>query len=758
MKVIYTDKSRCKKCFACVRVCPVNAIRVQEDGTSISRPRCINCGDCVDACSQGAIRMADTVYRMGSCLKGNKPTILLLEPNWPISFPEISPGDFQTLLTGSGFSQVHSSLLAIEYVFKAYERVLDKRRYPIIGSLCPISSSYVEKHTSGLIPYMVPVVLPAVATARYLRREASEPVRIVVATSCMATKALMEKPGFEEDVDVVVTFSELKEWLREKGHDLKTQGSWDYRSPLLAGGQYWLTRDFLARLVPGGESKRSRILAVSGERKTLAFLNEVHKGSFRHGLAVVKYCTIEDNGQGVGTDLSLFQRQDLLARVIEDAVEVPVPKPSDDTLDLSRPYVDRSSELVEPTPEAIQQVLDTLGMTTPSDELNCGACGFASCRERAAAVVHGLSKLEMCFPYLIRELSTNNEELSRKYEIVRKQLDEATTSSDIVGMSSQVRQVQQIINRVAPTPTTVLIRGESGTGKELVARAIHRASERADRPLIAINCTAIAAGVLDSELFGHAKGAFTSAATDKKGLFEEADGGTLFLDEIGDISLELQAKLLRAVDSGEIRRVGENRTREVDVRLIAATNRNLEKAIEEHAFREDLFYRLNTITIRLPPLRERKEDIPLLVEHLLRKACARVNKQVHGVSEKAMAIIMAYNWPGNIRELENVMERAVVLAPPSGSLVLVEPEHLPKELHAPSRPDTRVLPEEGTDYRTIRERSVGEMEKNLLVHYLNAAGGNVSRACAMAGIPRRTFYRMMDKQGIKAKEVLKGSV
>lgn len=756
MKIINTDKLRCKKCYACVRACPVNAINVEEDGTSISHSRCISCGDCVDACSQGAIKVTDTLHRMENILAGQRPTIILLDTNWPISFPDLSPDDLQSILIKEGFSEVHSSLLAVKYVLKAYENILETHKNPFIGSLCLITSAYVEKHTPDLIKYMIPVVIPAVATARYLKSRAEMPLRVVLATSCLAAKSLVPNPGFDGDIDDVVSFGELKDWLKPKGYELKTSGTFDYRSPLLAGGQYWLTRDFLAKIVPGGESKRSRILAVSGEKRSLAFLSEVSKGTFRHGLAVVKYCTIEDASHGVATDLTLFQRQDLLARVIEEAADVPLPFSEEDDLDLSRPYVDRSSEMVEPAPEAIQQVLDTLGMNTPDKELNCGACGFSTCRNKARAVVNGLAKLEMCFPYLIRELSTHNEELTQKYEIIQRQLNNVTSSSEIVGVSRQVKQVQEVISRVAPTPTTVLIRGESGTGKELVARAIHRASDRAERPLIAINCTAIAAGVLDSELFGHVKGAFTSAGTDKKGLFEEANGGTLFLDEIGDISLELQAKLLRAVDSGEIRRVGENRTREVDVRLIAATNRNLEKAIEDRQFREDLFYRLNTITIRLSPLRERKDDIPLLVEHLLTKSCARVNKQVHGVSDRAMEIILDYHWPGNIRELENVIERAVVLAPPAGSLVLIEPEHLPKELETPKLYDTRFPATQEIDYRAMRDQSVGEVEKKLLIHYLQTAGGNVTKACALAGIPRRTFYRMMDKQGIKAKEVVKG--
>jgi len=334
-------------------------------------------------------------------------------------------------------------------------------------------------------------------------------------------------------------------------------------------------------------------------------------------------------------------------------------------------------------------------------------------------------------------------------------LDDVTASSSMIGTSPQIVQIRQVITKVAPTPTSVLIRGESGTGKELVARAIHRASDISDRSLVSINCTAIAPGVLDSELFGHVKGSFTSATSNKKGLFEEADGGTLFLDEIGDISLELQAKLLRTLDSGEIRRVGDSRARQVTVRLIAATNRNLERAIEDRLFREDLYYRLNTITIRTAPLRERKEDIPLLAQYLLSKACARVNKQVHGISKRAMDIITAYHWPGNVRELENVIERAVVLAPSAGAKVLIEPDHLPKELKAPPEGPSSIQIEGEMDYRSLRNRSVDEVDRQLLVHYLNAAGGNVTRASTMAGIPRRTFYRMMDRLDLRARDIVR---
>ena len=188
MKIISTDKFRCKKCYACVRVCPVNAINVQEDGTAISYSRCINCGDCVDACSQGAIKVTDTLHRMENILEGQRPTYILLDTNWPISFPDTSPEDFEASLKKEGFAEVRSSLLAVEYTLKAYETILEKQRNPFIGSLCLIASSYVEKHTPNLIEYMIPVVIPALSTARYLRARTESPIRIVLATSCLALR------------------------------------------------------------------------------------------------------------------------------------------------------------------------------------------------------------------------------------------------------------------------------------------------------------------------------------------------------------------------------------------------------------------------------------------------------------------------------------------------------------------------------------------------------------------------------------------
>jgi len=254
-----------------------------------------------------------------------------------------------------------------------------------------------------------------------------------------------------------------------------------------------------------------------------------------------------------------------------------------------------------------------------------------------------------------RDLLKENEALShtlkKKYDI-----------RDIVGKSQDMINIFKQVASIAPTNSTVLIIGESGTGKELVARSIHRYSMRADKPFVVINCTALAESLLESELFGHEKGAFTGAISQKRGLFEEADGGTIFLDEIGDISPKMQAQILRVLDTGEFKRVGGNNIITADVRIIAATNKDLEKEVKEGRFREDLFFRLDVVTLRLPPLRERGDDIVYLVHHFISRYSAKQNKPMRGISSRAMRLLKEYKWPGNVRELENAIERAVSLS------------------------------------------------------------------------------------------------
>src|SRR5436190_14208867 len=252
------------------------------------------------------------------------------------------------------------------------------------------------------------------------------------------------------------------------------------------------------------------------------------------------------------------------------------------------------------------------------------------------------------------------QKLERENEYLREREEETRALGEIIGRSPQIRQISEQIAVVAPTPATVLILGESGTGKELVAREIHKASSRRDGPMVRVNCAAVPRDLFESEFFGHVKGAFTGALRDRVGRFELAHGGTLFLDEVSEIPIELQSKLLRAIQEGEYERVGSDKTLKTDVRLVAATNRNLIDDVRKGKFREDLYYRLHVFPIELAPLRDRKSDIPLLAAHFLERACKEFNKPLPLMSPEAIAALKAYDWPGNVRELQNVVERAVI--------------------------------------------------------------------------------------------------
>jgi len=346
----------------------------------------------------------------------------------------------------------------------------------------------------------------------------------------------------------------------------------------------------------------------------------------------------------------------------------------------------------------------------------------------------------------ISELAGNKgpaSSLQDQYQLALRELEARAEGEFIIGSNLKMKEISGLIAKVAPTPTTVLIRGESGTGKELVARAIHRNSARSHHPLVTLNCTALSPSLLESELFGYRRGAFTGAYSDSKGLFEKADGGTMFLDEIGDMSLEIQAKFLRTLQTGEIRAVGDMRTRSVSVRIVAATNRDLEAAIREGTFREDLFYRINTFSITLPPLRERIEDIPFLAEYFLLRARAKVNKKVESIAPQALSLLKNYSWPGNLRELENIIERAVVLTSSS----VVEAEHLP--LHV--QDVVSLKPHSG--FMTSKAHAIEQFERGALSSYLLKANGNISQAARLAKIPRRTFHRLLAKHKISTRSL-----
>ena len=336
---------------------------------------------------------------------------------------------------------------------------------------------------------------------------------------------------------------------------------------------------------------------------------------------------------------------------------------------------------------------------------------------------------------LVRVVERAVREASLRREVgrLRKEVHREYSFHQILGKSKSMQAVFDLIRRVSDSPTNVLITGESGTGKELVAKAIHYNSDRRDAPFIPVNCAAIPEQLLESELFGHMRGAFTDAKADKRGLFEEAGKGTLFLDEISELPLMLQAKLLRAIQEKEIRRVGATRSIPVEARVIAATNLTLAEEVRHKRFREDLYYRLNVIEVKLPPLRERREDIPLLVEAFLKKCGESRGKPVKAAGEAALAMLVDYAWPGNVRELENVIERAVTLT--RGDKIL--PEDLPPAVQG-SRGDRRIL-----DDAAERTLPLHEVEKEYIAKILEKTGGNKYQAAQVLGIDRKTLYRKL---------------
>ncbi len=344
-------------------------------------------------------------------------------------------------------------------------------------------------------------------------------------------------------------------------------------------------------------------------------------------------------------------------------------------------------------------------------------------------------------PFKLAEISVNvdraleHRRLKQDNQLLRQEIRTGQQFAGILGKSSAMRSIFDLIQRVAPTTANVLIQGESGTGKERIARAIHDKGPRRHKPFVAINCTAIPESLLESELFGHAKGSFTGAIQRKRGLFEEAEGGTLFLDEIGDMEPALQSKLLRVIQERKIRAVGDTTDRDIDVRLIAATHKDLKEAIRNGRFREDLFYRLSVIPLRVPPLRERSEDIPLLAEHFLRKVTAQNDSSVKGFSPKALQKLMRLRWEGNVRELENVVERAVVLC--RGTVI--------DETDIPS-PETET-PEQFHTKSTQDWPTLAALEERYIQQVLEKTGGRKERAAQILGINRRTLLRKEHEYG-----------
>lgn len=456
---------------------------------------------------------------------------------------------------------------------------------------------------------------------------------------------------------------------------------------------------------------KSRILVVDDEESIREFLEIMLK---KEGYEI----TLAEDGQ---------KAKDLLAKKSFDMI----------ISDLQMPHVtgiELLKHVKETAPEIVFMMITAFGTTeTAVEAMKMGAYDY-------------ITK-----PFKIDEVRLNiqNALRSRNLEVenrtLKKELTKEYSFQNMVGNSPAMHVIFDMVKRVSQTPTNVLVTGESGTGKEVVAKAIHYNGPLKDKPFVTINCGAIPENLMESEMFGHKKGSFTGAVTDKAGLFEVADTGTLFLDEVGELPLTIQVKLLRAIQERVIRRVGATDDMKVEVRIIAATNRNLEEMVQKGTFRQDLFYRLNVINIRTPGLRERREDIPLLANHFLKKYNERLNKNIGGISTEAMEILKKYDYPGNVRELENLIERTVALE--GGAMIL--PESLPPMVNTISgrkmaSSNEIEIGDDGVDL----DKVMGQIEKELLIKAIHSAGGVKKRAAKLLHISFRSMRYRIEKYNL----------
>ncbi len=749
MQPIITYKERCRTCYSCVRTCPVKAIKVDGGYAEIIYERCIGCGNCLN-CPQKAKVVVDRMVKTQELLASGDPVVAVLGCSFPAFFHTYTPGQLVAGLKSLGFHEVHEGAYGVRMIAPFYASEISSTDKPLISTHCPAVVALIERHYPKLIQNLMPVVSPMVAMGRFIKKINGPATKVIYLSTCIAAKFEIQTPELANDVDVVLTYNEIELFFRRRGISPANlaEAPFDGIDPH-HGRMFTLTGGPLKALDIATDFLDTETVSAEGESHTLEIVRDLADGRISPRYVDLRFCDGGCvDGPGKNRELTHLYKRNLIIHFNKSRIpyrtaahytkKIPA-------VNLSQMFHDKSIRLPVPKSEDIRKILNATAKYSHGDELNCRACGYAPCREHAVAVFQGLADIGMCLPYNLRKMEEDRGLLLQKYELMSRELDKQLGEDMIIGDDRENADVVELIRQVGPTPTTVLIRGETGTGKELTARAIHRLSTRGDKPLVTVNCTTLTDSLLESELFGHKKGAFTGAISDRKGLFEAADKGSIFLDEIGDITPKLQAELLRLLDQGEVRPVGGTSVKKVDVRLIAATNKNLEQGVSDGWFREDLYYRLNVFSIDLPPLRDRPESIPILARHFLEKAGKKLNKRLTGIEERAITTMRHYRWPGNIREMQNIIERAAVLSQDG----VIRLENLPsvfREIHdncAGVLPVARKI-----SFKAERETHVGHLEKNLIQRYIEESDGNVSKAARLADIPRRTFYRLLEKNGI----------
>lgn len=748
MPIVSDAKTTCKKCYSCVRGCPVNAIRFEEDQAELMKEECVQCGFCVNACSQkNKVLRSDMKLVENSLSNRWISTIAILAPSIVAFFSE-DPNQLVGALKKIGFDMVYevaqgASMVSREYA-KLYQEPIDK---PILTSPCPVIVNMVEKHYPSLIHHLAPIISPMIAVADHIKKKQNVSTHIVFIGPCIAKKTEIDKEYAKNTVDYVLLFSELKSLFLQCEIQLeKTRpASFDHFYEECRGQVFPVAGGLLKAAEISTDILNNKITVVEGKKEVIETLRAIEQRRLEPMLIDILYCKGCIDGPDFFFDKNSLQYRK--ARVIEFAKksiekragepDKPVKK---NKVQITRRvyYKTLQQQRVIPNNVEIRDILAKSQKYTQEDELNCGACGYETCREKAIAVYQGIAEFQMCLPYLLGQKENEVYYYKKRVENFMESVKEI--DERIIGHSDSVRNIKNFIVNASKTNSTVLLLGESGTGKTYIANNIHLCGERRNEAFVHINCSAIPKELIEAELFGYEDGAFTGAKKGgNSGKFEQANGGTIFLDEIADMSPQMQAKLLQVIQDKEIQRVGGQKTIPLDVKVVTATNKKLQEEIKNGTFREDLFHRINVLTFTVPSLKERSEDIPLLVEHLMNKLSEKHKLPVKSVSKEAMTVLCEYKWPGNVRELENLLERLLNMV--EGSQI--KEKHMP--LHLWKNENINPLTNEIQPLDVLLER----VEKETIENALKSTNNNRTQAANLLKVSRSNFYEKLRKHRIE---------
>lgn len=810
--IMSITQNKCKQCYSCVRNCPVNAVQISNGQAKIIHSRCINCGKCIKSCPQSAKLVLDSKERTLHMLESSEYVFACLAPSFVASFDKHHFRKVIGALKELGFNEVWEAAVGAEALSKKIDEFLvDNKDKTFLNSSCPAFVSMIEKHYPELIENLLPFVSPMIATGKIIRENyKSKNVKIVFVGPCVAKKAEAQEPQICDIIDEVLTFEELKQLIQEKRININRSKEENFDSIKCSKGKLFpLSGGLLFNIRTFDSLKQNEYASIEGEKQCMTLIDALTNGDTTIKLADVLICEGCIDGPKIDSNINFFERKNRIFKYYEEVEAretISLKKEIDYNQNYSRKYKNKRSIMAFPSKKEIIKVLEQTNKFTKDDHLNCGACGYSTCEEKAIAVLQELAEVDMCLPYLLSKKTKLLDQLSYKFDEItelkeeletiiqssydglvvtngegkilktneawrkmtnfytrdkqesvqeledkniifpsatllalrekrrisfmqknkdektflstatpifdfegnikrvvtnirdinelnklKNQLEEAKKlekyhqndnkekdkikfdTNNLVVNSPEFGEVLQLASNVAGVDSTVLILGESGVGKEVIAKFIQNLSDRKDKPFIKINCGAIPENLIESELFGYETGAFTGARSQgKSGLIELAHEGTLFLDEIGELPINLQVKLLRVLQERKILRIGGIKEKEVDIRIIAATNKDLHKMTMEGKFRLDLYYRLNVVPIEIPPLRKRKADIIPLAYHFIdyfnnKYGC---NKDITSATQD---VLIEYSWPGNIRELENIIERLVVTT----TKVIIDEKDLP---------------------------------------------------------------------------------